>query len=100
MDPDNNKAKVLFKVRYFPLNRFLDTKSLFWWWQKIKGIERAKESGNTHFKAGRYAEAVEAYSDGIEQGDGIDSFTSVLLGNRAAAYMSVCGQYYPVFIGC
>jgi DnaJ homolog subfamily C member 7 len=69
MDPDNTAAQQLRK--------------------KIRAIEASKERGNDHFKAGRHNEAIEAYTQGLADAAGIQSYCSVFYSNRAAAYMGV-----------
>ena len=56
--------------------------------------DAARDRGNAAYKAGRFAEAIEAYSSGLpvsgsEGGGGDAGTTQLLLLNRAAAYMAV-----------
>jgi len=44
-----------------------------------------KEVGNKHFQAGRYNEAVEAFSSAIE----LDPSNYILYSNRSAAYLNL-----------
>eukprot|EP00742_Colponemidia_sp_Colp-10_P011747 GILJ01013098.1.p1 GENE.GILJ01013098.1~~GILJ01013098.1.p1 ORF type:complete len:1171 (+),score=101.33 GILJ01013098.1:479-3514(+) len=47
--------------------------------------EECKRQGNDHFAAGRYAEAVESYTQSLR----IDSNNSILLANRAIAWLKL-----------
>lgn len=53
--------------------------------EQIAAAERHKEEGNGHYKAGRYAEAVEAYTAALR----LNKFEKVYWSNRSAAYLGL-----------
>lgn len=65
LDPDHKESQQMIK--------------------KIRKLERLKEAGNAHFKAGRNQEAIEAYSQCLEVDPDNKAFNSKLHANRAAS---------------
>lgn len=59
------------------------------------GAEKVKEEGNAAFKAGRFNDAVEAYTRAIE----MDPTEPTYLTNRAAAYMAL-KRFKPALTDC
>ena len=69
LDPDFSKAKDQVKL--------------------IRAIERTKEEGNKAFTSGNAREAIECYSRALQMDPQNQNYNSVLLANRAAAYMKL-----------
>ena len=57
-----------------------------------RAMDAAKEAGNAHFKAGRQAEAVAAYTEALEVDAAATAFNAVVLCNRAGAYLKMTGS--------
>ncbi|KAH3756642.1 DnaJ subfamily C protein [Pelomyxa schiedti] len=57
--------------------------------KKTKLQESLKNDGNTHYSAGRYNEAIRAYSDALALDPDCISINSVLYANRAQAYSKI-----------
>jgi DnaJ family protein C protein 7 len=69
VDPDNKKALALFKL--------------------MRKLESSKADANALFKAGKADEAVRAFSAALQLDARNAQYNSVILGNRAAAYMQL-----------
>jgi len=69
LDPDDREAQVLIK--------------------KIRKLQRMKDAGNKHFKAGRNEKAVEEYTKCLEVDPENKSFNAKLHCNRAAALQKI-----------
>ncbi|KAL0544918.1 hypothetical protein IC582_020048 [Cucumis melo] len=65
----------------------------------IQGLLCCKSAGNEAFRSGKYAEAVEHYTDALSINVESRSFTAVLLCNRAAAYQGL-GQIADAIADC
>ncbi|XP_031739956.1 uncharacterized protein LOC101223119 isoform X2 [Cucumis sativus] len=65
----------------------------------IQGLLRCKSAGNEAFRSGKYAEAIEHYTDALSINVESRSFTAVCLCNRAAAYQGL-GQIADAIADC
>jgi len=57
--------------------------------KKVRALDALKEAGNTAFKEQRTEEAIEKYSEAISFDEENETMRSILLSNRAAAYLRV-----------
>ena len=58
----------------------------------LEAVQSAKERGNAHYSAGKFAEALEAYSAGIHESEGSLGFAPCTLHTNAAAAASAAGD--------
>lgn len=79
LDPDNTKMRALLK--------------------RAREITRQKDLGDTKFKAGQHAEAVEAYTAALNVDAALDSLNSKIYCNRAACY-SALKQWEDALTDC
>lgn len=80
---ENEKAIQHFRqaLSYDP-----DMKAAVKYMRMVQKLDRMKEEGNSHFKAGRYTEAVETYTNALEVDKGNKGTNSKILNNRAMCY--------------
>ncbi|KAK4698598.1 hypothetical protein P7C70_g7674, partial [Phenoliferia sp. Uapishka_3] len=55
--------------------------------RKVKLLDSTKDAGNEAFKASKFSEAIEKYTECIEIDDENESFKATVLSNRATAYL-------------
>ncbi|KAJ3361122.1 hypothetical protein GGF31_002451 [Allomyces arbusculus] len=79
LDPDMTRARVLMKF--------------------VRAIDDAKEKGNAAFTAGRYAEAVELYTEALSMDPSNKALNAKLYSNRATA-RSKLGKYTDAIADC
>lgn len=60
-----------------------DFKDALKWLRAVQKLDRMKEEGNAHFKAGRYQQAVDMYSEALSVDPGNKMTNSKILHNRA-----------------
>lgn len=80
---ENDKAIQHFRsaISYDP-----DFKDAVKYLRMVQKLDRLKDEGNAHFKAGRYQDAVDVYTSGLEVDSANRSINSKLLNNRAMCY--------------
>lgn len=77
---ENDKAISHFKSA---LGCDPDFREALKWLRSVQKLDRMKEEGNAHFKAGRYQQAVDVYSQALEVDPGNKMTNSKILHNRA-----------------
>lgn len=84
---DNEKAIQHFRSA---LSCDPDFKDAVKYLRMVQKLDRMKEEGNKAFKAGRYQEAVDMYSQALEVDPSNKGTNSKILQNRAVALIKVC----------
>lgn len=69
------------------------------WLRMVQKLDRMKEEGNSHFKAGRYQPAVDVYTSALEVDKGNKGTNSKILNNRAMCYTRL-KQYAKAIADC
>jgi len=77
---DNEKAMSFFRMA---VNCDPDFRDAIKWLRIVQKIDRMKDEGNTHFKAGRFQPAIEKYTEALEIDPTNKSMNAKLLQNRA-----------------
>ncbi|KAG9257239.1 DNAJ domain-containing protein [Emericellopsis atlantica] len=77
---ENDKAIQLFRMA---LNCDPDFREAVKWLKIVQKLDRMKDEGNTHFKAGRYQAAIDKYGEALEIDPSNKSMNAKLLQNRA-----------------
>jgi DnaJ homolog subfamily C member 7 len=80
---ENDKAIQHFRQA---LNCDPDFKDAVKYLRMVQRLDRMKEEGNSHFKAARYQQAVQIYSDALEVDPTNRGTNSKILNNRAMCY--------------
>ncbi|KAK4554835.1 hypothetical protein LTR86_007983 [Recurvomyces mirabilis] len=80
---ENEKAIQHFRQA---LNCDPDFKDAVKYLRMVQKLDRMKDEGNTHFKAGRYQQAVELYTSALEVDPQNRGTNSKILNNRAMCY--------------
>lgn len=57
--------------------------------RKVKLLDSLKEAGNEAFKANKFTEAIDKYSEALVVDPENESFNATVLSNRAAAFLKV-----------
>eukprot|EP01130_Rhizamoeba_saxonica_P005409 TRINITY_DN2165_c0_g1_i1.p1 TRINITY_DN2165_c0_g1~~TRINITY_DN2165_c0_g1_i1.p1 ORF type:complete len:425 (-),score=112.42 TRINITY_DN2165_c0_g1_i1:123-1397(-) len=92
------RASLMYYMGHLPqaknllsqiLRRDPDNKEAFTLFKRIKRIESTKEEGNEAFKSRNYENAIELYSQILEEDPNLDTFNATILGNRGLTYMKL-----------
>ena len=81
---ENDKAIQHFRSA---LNCDPDFKDALKWLRTAQKLDRMKEEGNVHFKAGRYQQAVDVYTQALEVDPSNKGTNSKILHNRALSHI-------------
>lgn len=80
---ENDKAIQHFRQA---LNCDPDFKDAVKYLRMVQKLDRTKEEGNSHFKSGRYQQAVDVYTSALDIDPGNKGTNSKILNNRAMCY--------------
>lgn len=83
---ENDKAVQHFRQA---INCDPDFKEAVKWLRTVQKLDRMKEEGNTHFKMGRFQQAVDVYTQALEVDPTNKGTNSKILQNRALCYIKV-----------
>ena len=93
---ENEKAMQHFRQA---LSCDPDYKDAVKYLRMVQKLDRMKEEGNTHFKSGRYQQALDVYTSALEVDPGNKGTNSKILNNRAMSY-SKLRKWQPAIQDC
>lgn len=95
MAPDHVKARDIFRVSVLPRQSLFPICRLIFVcfiWQRAKLLKTKKEEGNEAFKAGRYQEAHDLYTDTLTIDPNNKLTNAKVYFNRAVVLVKVCNE--------